>query len=33
MSVADRGGIVQSGMEEEVNDSYDRLEELGDNEI
>jgi uncharacterized protein YndB with AHSA1/START domain len=28
MSVADRDGMVQSGMEEGVNDSYDRLEEL-----
>jgi uncharacterized protein YndB with AHSA1/START domain len=28
MSVADREGMVQSGMEEGVNDSYDRLEEL-----
>ncbi len=28
MSVADRDGMIQSGMEEGVNDSYDRLEEL-----
>ena len=28
MSVADRDGMLQSGMEEGVNDSYDRLEEL-----
>ena len=28
MSVADRDGMVQSGMEEGINDSYDRLEEL-----
>jgi uncharacterized protein YndB with AHSA1/START domain len=27
-SVADRDGMVQSGMEEGVNDSYDRLDEL-----
>lgn len=27
-SVADRDGMLQSGMEEGVNDSYDRLEEL-----
>lgn len=27
-SVADRDGMMQSGMEEGVNDSYDRLEEL-----
>ncbi len=28
MSVADRDGMLQSGMEEGVNESYDRLEEL-----
>ena len=28
MSVADRDGMLQSGMEEGVNDSYDRLDEL-----
>jgi uncharacterized protein YndB with AHSA1/START domain len=28
MSVADRDGMIQSGMEEGANDSYDRLEEL-----
>ena len=28
LSVADRDGMLQSGMEEGVNDSYDRLEEL-----
>jgi uncharacterized protein YndB with AHSA1/START domain len=28
MSVADRDGMWQSGMEEGINDSYDRLEEL-----
>ena len=28
MSVADRDGMRQSGMEEGINDSYDRLEEL-----
>lgn len=28
MSVADRDGMIQSGMEEGLNDSYDRLEEL-----
>ena len=28
MSVADRDGMIQSGMEEGVNDSFDRLEEL-----
>lgn len=28
MSIADRDGMVQGGMEEGVNDSYDRLEEL-----
>src|SRR5271169_1526820 len=28
MSVADRDGMIQSGMEEGINDSYDRLEEL-----
>ncbi len=27
-SVADRDGMLQSGMEEGVNDSYDRLDEL-----
>ena len=27
-SVADRDGMMQSGMEEGVNDSYDRLDEL-----
>lgn len=27
-SVADRDGMIQSGMEEGVNDSYDRLDEL-----
>ena len=27
-SVADRDGMLQSGMEEGVNDTYDRLEEL-----
>jgi hypothetical protein len=29
-SVADRDGMMQSGMEEGVNDSYDRLDELLD---
>ncbi|MFZ0896465.1 MAG: SRPBCC family protein [Candidatus Nitrosopolaris sp.] len=29
-SVADRDGMLQSGMEEGVNDSYDRLDELLD---
>ena len=28
MSVADRDGMVQAGMEEGVNDSYERLEEV-----
>jgi hypothetical protein len=28
LSVADRDGMLQSGMEEGVNDSYDRLDEL-----
>ncbi len=28
LSVADRDGMWQSGMEEGINDSYDRLEEL-----
>ena len=28
MSVADRDGMIQSGMEEGINDSYERLEEL-----
>jgi hypothetical protein len=28
MSVSDRDGMIQSGMEEGVNDSNDRLEEL-----
>jgi uncharacterized protein YndB with AHSA1/START domain len=28
MSIADRDGMWQSGMEEGINDSYDRLEEL-----
>ncbi len=27
-SVVDRDGMLQSGMEEGVNDSYDRLDEL-----
>jgi len=27
-SVADRDGMLQSGMEEGVNDTYDRLAEL-----
>jgi uncharacterized protein YndB with AHSA1/START domain len=27
-SVADRDGMLQSGMDEGVNDSYDRLAEL-----
>ncbi len=27
-SVADRDGMMQSGMEEGVNESYDRLDEL-----
>jgi uncharacterized protein YndB with AHSA1/START domain len=27
-SVADRDGMMQSGMEEGINDSYDRLDEL-----
>ena len=27
-SVADRDGMLQSGMEEGLNDTYDRLEEL-----
>ncbi len=27
-SVEDRDGMVQSGMEEGVNDSYERLDEL-----
>ena len=27
-SVADRDGMLQSGMEEGVNDTYERLEEL-----
>ena len=27
-SVVDRDGMMQSGMEEGVNDSYDRLDEL-----
>lgn len=30
-SVQDRDGMVQSGMEDGVNDSYDRLDELIDN--
>ena len=29
-SVADRDGMLQSGMEMGVNDSYDRLDELLD---
>jgi len=28
LSVADRDGMLQSGMEVGVNDSYDRLDEL-----
>jgi uncharacterized protein YndB with AHSA1/START domain len=28
LSVEDRDGMLQSGMEEGVNDSFDRLEEL-----